>query len=167
MIEMGRPSEYRANWQREVHDFIEHYRWPIIAEIIDTLNRPFSSSLHGLQRHAEWEAEVLGRQPDAQSVLDLLRLRRGEIDGDLETERSIADALRLHFACSGTESNQIPSREMVQYVLDATGERYAPNKLKTFLERLKVPGLSRGRTNRGVHYEWRDPERHAATPRPR
>eukprot|EP00456_Euglypha_rotunda_P079858 TRINITY_DN76_c0_g2_i1.p2 TRINITY_DN76_c0_g2~~TRINITY_DN76_c0_g2_i1.p2 ORF type:complete len:473 (+),score=59.47 TRINITY_DN76_c0_g2_i1:4723-6141(+) len=157
LINLSRPTEFRSTWQRQVQQFIERHRWEIIAEIISILNQPVQCELVGHRRHAEWEAEVLGRQPDAQCAMNSIQERRDAINGETETVQAILDEINNRTIENSQYPNRISVVQMTHIMLNATGERYAANKLKTVVMRLEIPGLNHRRQGTGVFYEWTCP----------
>ncbi len=167
LIKLRRPLHYLATWQRDVQNFIETNRWAIIAEIIAILRQPSDANLHGFRRHAEWELEVLGRQPDAQLAINTVQERRGEIDGDAETVRAVLDGLRrLRVDYGPRNVRNVTTAQMLEIVREACDDRYPANKLKAFLTRMGIPGLVHRRGNQGAFYEWTDPDQPVHSPTP-
>lgn len=169
IIKIGRPS-HGGDWQESITRYIEQHRRAILGDLIASLRRPTTPlKQHG--RFGLWEREVLGRLPNPDRLLALIRQRSEEVDDDNEEARMIRSALLEALIKQGeTDPDRahvrFRSHQVVALVNAALNERLTTIEVGSRLRGLMgvIPELS-NRTYEGRSvWVWAGSKRDSASP---
>jgi hypothetical protein len=147
VIKLQRPT-YSGNWESRLKALVEVKRWLIIADILATLGGPAKQVLTENSRWASWESEVLSRVNDPAGCQKLIKERQSALDDDEDERKVILEAFVEAVRLKQPRSNQqffLGTREVVELLTDATGERQSPKTIKRLLKLYPLKGLTEGR----------------------
>lgn len=156
-VRLGRPR-YDATWEGRVREFIQRYRWELIAEIGRTLEAE-APPITPRSRWAAWEQGVLSRVGDPAACQAEILARQGAIDDDGEDRDQVTEyfaaQLRDHGHDPETGVILIPAHVATDWLSGVTRKQYATNAASAYINSLSIDRLTRSRTTHARGWIWR------------
>jgi NrS-1 polymerase HBD domain len=156
-VRLGRP-QYDATWESRVREFIQTYRWELIAEIGRTLEAS-APRLTPRSRWSAWEQGVLARVEDPAACQDAILERQHAIDTDGDERDQVAEyfAAQLRDCKHNPETAVvlIPAPQAAAWLSQVTRKEYVTNAASAYITSLCIPHLTRSRTAHARGWIWR------------
>ncbi len=135
VVHLDRPKAYGKSWSADVIEFVEQFRWQIVADIqaaFDEHTSEFDDS--EASRWAGWDFEVLSRaSPEITETLRVLAERRSDVNAEESESRELLEYLREKLSQFGYDTYRdrihIPTAKMQEWYTDCFGPVGGPRKI--------------------------------------
>jgi hypothetical protein len=159
-IMMKRPK-FNKDWEDNVRQYIDQYRWEILADIRYLLELP-SDGITTRTRWSAWEAAVLSKTTCYEECQSTILQRQQEIDIDEDERQVIIEYLTTKLIelrhDPDTERLHIPSATAAEWIALVRGSRLETNKVSAFLNGLGIPTLKKCTDTSKRGWVWTGPK---------
>lgn len=127
---------YSPDWEDKTRQYIEEFRWKIIADIIAFL-RSEPVELRSVSRWGPWSRDIIARLPEPEEVQKVISERQQTTDVDQEETQIVEDHFRDKLSSLDYDTNRekvfIPSQVATAWFNEATNEKLSAIKVSRTL----------------------------------